>query len=167
MKVPKALCYSNQQIWLDAVLLKCQWKRLWSHFRYGMSQEAKVLNSWQEIAAYLGKGVRTVQRWEQLLGLPVKRPKKTGHGSVVVASTDELDQWLLTGWAQRAIETNEKQRPSIDDYRRLHQTNRELTDGLARAVQSLKEELARAESPGKTTSTPTKKPIRSAGRKRS
>ena len=132
-----------------------------------MSHEAKVLHSWKEIAAYLGKGVRTVQRWEELFGLPVKRPTKTATKGTVVASTDELDQWLLTGWAQRAIETNEKQRPSIDDYRRLHQTNRELTDGLARAVQRLKEELARAESPGKTTSIPTKKPIRSVGRKRS
>jgi len=171
VKVPKALCYSNQQIWLDAVLLKCQWKRLWSHFRYGMSQEAKFLNSWQEIAAYLGKGVRTVQRWEQLLGLPVKRPKKTGHGSVVVASTDELDQWLATGWEQRGIETNEKLRRSIDDHRRLRQTNRELTHGVARAVHSLKDEFekfARAvSSAAKTTSTPTEKPIRSAGRKRS
>ena len=136
-------------------------------FRHGMSHEAKVLRSWKEIAAYLGKGVRTVQRWEELFGLPVKRPKETATKGTVVASTDELDQWLLTGWAQRAIETNEKQRPSIDDYRRLHQTNRELTDGLARAVQRLKEELARAESPGKTTSIPTKKPIRSVGRKRS
>jgi len=142
-------------------------KGLQSRLRHGMSHEAKVLHSWKEIAAYLGKGVRTVQRWEELFGLPVKRPKKTATKGTVVASTDELDQWLLTGWAQRAIETNEKQRPSIDDYRRLHQTNRELTDGLARAVQRLKEELARAESPGKTTSTPTKKPIRSAGRKRS
>ena len=141
-------------------------KGLQSRLRHGMSHEAKVLHSWKEIAAYLGKGVRTVQRWEQLLGLPVQRLKNRTKGTVE-ASTDELDQWLLMGWAQRAIETNEKQRPSIDDYRRLHQTNRELTDGLARAVQRLKEELARAESPGKTTSTPTKKPIRSAGRKRS
>ena len=52
----------------------------------------------------------------------------------------------------------------------LRQTNRELTHGLALAVQRLKdksEELARAASPGKTASAPTQKPIRSAGRKRS
>jgi len=148
---------------------ECRWKRLQSRLRHGMSHENKVLRSWKEIAAYLGKGVRTVQRWEQLLGLPIKRQKAKAMGTVV-ASTDELDRWLLTGWAQRAIETNEKLRPSIDDYRRLRQTNRELTHGLALAVQRLKdksEELARAASPGKTASTPTQKPIRFASRKRS
>jgi|SRR5215469_1789120 len=96
---------------------ECQWKRLQSRLRHGMSHENKVLRSWKERAAYLGRGVRTVQRWEQLLGLPIKRQKAKAMGTVV-ASTDELDRWLLTGWAQRAIETNEKLRPSIDDYRR-------------------------------------------------
>jgi|SRR5215469_5471905 len=133
-----------------------------------MSHETKVLRSWKEIAAYLGKGVRTVQRWEQLLGLPVKRQREKAKGTVA-ASTDQLDQWLLTEWAQRAIETNGKLRPSVDDYTRLRQTNRELTLGLARAVQRLKdksEQLARAASPaGKTTSTPREKPIRLPGPK--
>ena len=31
------------------------------------------LNGWKEIAAFLGKGVRTVQRWEREQGLPVHR----------------------------------------------------------------------------------------------
>ncbi len=31
-----------------------------------------VLNSWKEIACYLGRGVRTVQRYERDLGLPVR-----------------------------------------------------------------------------------------------
>lgn len=52
-----------------------------------------VLSSWKEIAAYLGKGVRTVQRWESLFSLPVRRPvaHKTG---IVVASRSELNTWL-------------------------------------------------------------------------
>lgn len=53
----------------------------------------RVLNSWKEIAQYLGRGVRTVQRWEQFLGLPVRRP----HGrsrSAVIAIPEELDAWL-------------------------------------------------------------------------
>ena len=29
------------------------------------------LESWKEIAAYLGRDVRTAQRWERLGGLPV------------------------------------------------------------------------------------------------
>ena len=32
-----------------------------------------LLNSWKEIAAYMGRGVRTLQRWERDLALPVRR----------------------------------------------------------------------------------------------
>jgi cell division protein ZapA (FtsZ GTPase activity inhibitor) len=52
-----------------------------------------VLNSWKEIAAHLGRGVRTVQRWEHDLGLPVRRPRGTSR-SAVVAFAEELDAWL-------------------------------------------------------------------------
>jgi len=52
-----------------------------------------ILNSWKEIAAYLGRGVRTVQRWEENLGLPVHRPGGRMH-SAVLALPEELDQWL-------------------------------------------------------------------------
>ena len=53
----------------------------------------EVLNSWKEIAVYLGRGVRTVQRWEANLGLPVHRPN--GHmRSAVIAFRGELDEWL-------------------------------------------------------------------------
>ncbi|HEY3767435.1 MAG TPA: hypothetical protein VGN44_02075 [Candidatus Angelobacter sp.] len=56
-------------------------------------EKSKYLNSWKEIAQYFGRGVRTVQRWEAMLGLPVRRP----HGksrSAVIAITGELDEWL-------------------------------------------------------------------------
>ena len=68
------------------------------------SQEAKVLTSWKEIALYLGKGVRTVQRWECELGLPVRRPAGKPKG-VVCASSEELDRWLATQWTPRTGET--------------------------------------------------------------
>ncbi len=52
-----------------------------------------VLSSWKEIAAYLTKGVRTVQRWERELGLPVRRP--VGHNRrIVIAVPAELDGWI-------------------------------------------------------------------------
>jgi hypothetical protein len=51
-----------------------------------------VLSSWKEIASYLGKGVRTVQRWERELRLPVHRPAGARKG-VVVAFPDELSKW--------------------------------------------------------------------------
>jgi len=52
-----------------------------------------VLNSWKEIATYLGRGVRTVQRYEREHQLPVRR---TGHKSrsSVLALSKDLDDWL-------------------------------------------------------------------------
>jgi hypothetical protein len=51
-----------------------------------------VLGSWKEIANYLGKGVRTVQRWERCSGLPIHRPSGSSKG-VVLAFPAELDRW--------------------------------------------------------------------------
>jgi phage terminase Nu1 subunit (DNA packaging protein) len=54
---------------------------------------SEVLNSWKEVAAYLGRGVRTVQRWEQELGLPVRRPRGKDRSAVIALKSD-LDRWL-------------------------------------------------------------------------
>jgi hypothetical protein len=51
-----------------------------------------VLTSWKEISNHLGKGVRTVQRWEIALGLPVHR-SETGSGRAIFAVPEELDAW--------------------------------------------------------------------------
>ena len=52
-----------------------------------------VLGSWKEIAQFMGKGVRTVQRWEQELKLPVHRPSASRKG-VVIAFPEELQRWI-------------------------------------------------------------------------
>ncbi len=52
-----------------------------------------VLNSWKEIAAYLGSGVRTVQRWEREAGLPIHRPYRRKRTSVL-ALKSEIDAWV-------------------------------------------------------------------------
>lgn len=62
------------------------------------------LSGWKEIAAYLGRSVRTVQRWERELGLPVRRAQ-TPTGDAVYASRAELDAWL-TSRAPAAMEDN-------------------------------------------------------------
>src|SRR5438309_7095055 len=54
-----------------------------------------MLNSWKEIASYLDRGVRTVQRWERELRLPVHRIGK-GKRSPVYAITTELKLWIRT-----------------------------------------------------------------------
>lgn len=52
-----------------------------------------VLTSWKEIAQYLGKGVRTVQRWEAEYGLPVRRATSRSHHAVL-AVPEEIDAWV-------------------------------------------------------------------------
>lgn len=50
------------------------------------------LNGWKEIAAHLGKSVRSVQRWEASLGLPVHRIR-TPDGHIVYGDRAEIDAW--------------------------------------------------------------------------
>lgn len=52
-----------------------------------------TLQGWKEIASELNRSVRTVQRWEQKLNLPVHK-LGTGDGSPVFAFKDELHSWL-------------------------------------------------------------------------
>ena len=53
----------------------------------------QVLSSWKEVARYLGKGVRTVQRYEAELGLPIHRPDQRKK-QVIFAFPHELDVWV-------------------------------------------------------------------------
>jgi hypothetical protein len=57
------------------------------------SSDRKILNSWKEIAQYLGRGVRTVQRYEEEFKLPVRRVAGRDRSSVL-AFSDEIDRWL-------------------------------------------------------------------------
>ena len=57
-----------------------------------MPEEQNRLESWKEIAAYLGREVRTVQLWEKSEGLPVHRHQHGRQGSVY-AFRPELDAW--------------------------------------------------------------------------
>lgn len=53
----------------------------------------QILNGWKEISNHIERGVRTAQRWESLLGMPIHRPAMKDR-SAVVAFSDELDGWL-------------------------------------------------------------------------
>ncbi len=52
------------------------------------------LTGWKEIARYLGKSVRAVQRWERDMGLPVHRVR-TPSGQSIYARRSEIDTWRL------------------------------------------------------------------------
>lgn len=53
----------------------------------------RMLSSWKEIAHFFGKGVRTVQRWEKTLDLPIRRPPGA-PSNVVLARTSDLEEWM-------------------------------------------------------------------------
>jgi len=72
-----------------------------------------TLNSWKEIAQYLKRGVRTLQRWEHELGLPVHRIGK-GKRSPVFATASELNFWLST------VETNQPSKPPHSEPTGIH-----------------------------------------------
>ncbi len=63
------------------------------------------LESWKEIATYLGRDVTTVRRWEKREGMPVHRHLHERMGSVY-AFCSELDSWLQT--RRLALEEGEK-----------------------------------------------------------
>lgn len=79
------------------------------------SGESDRLESWKEIAGYLGRDVRTVQRWERSEGLPVHRHQHGERGSVF-AYRAEIDAW------RAARQTPPPEVPSGDaaaDWKRL------------------------------------------------
>src|SRR5688572_3933045 len=59
---------------------------------------SRRLDSWKEIASYLGRGIRTVQRWEREERLPVHRLGHAKRGSVY-ADPAELTSW----WESRRL----------------------------------------------------------------
>jgi TolB-like protein/Flp pilus assembly protein TadD len=62
------------------------------------------LDSWKEIASYLKRSIRTVQRWEEKESLPVRRHVHDKLGSVY-AHKEELDAW----WDARGPRLEDKE----------------------------------------------------------
>jgi hypothetical protein len=107
---------------------------LYLHLRNWI-MNGEVLNSWKEIAEYMGRGVRTVQRWEQELGLPVRRPRGKSRSAVIALKAD-LDRWLHNT-PQGATARESSQRI---DYLQLHR-NTELLKRRAAEVMAHSQKL--------------------------
>ena len=58
-----------------------------------MTGTSEKLDSWKQIAGYLDRDVKTVQRWEHHEGLPIHRHPHAGRSSVF-AWKAEIDTWL-------------------------------------------------------------------------
>ena len=57
--------------------------------------DLETLSGWKQIASELGRSLRTVQRWERTLGMPVRR-LGCGSGAPVFAFKKELYRWLAS-----------------------------------------------------------------------
>jgi predicted DNA-binding transcriptional regulator AlpA len=116
-----------------------------------VSEDSTVLSSWKDIAKYLGKGVRTVQRWERHLGLPVRRPIGAAQKSAVMLYRGDVDAWLATRFSARALEKDGAQRnqssrsarstlrEGIRTARELRTANQALTEQISASIRLLAE----------------------------
>jgi len=70
------------------------------------------LDSWKQIAVFLQRGVRTVQRWEREEGLPVHRHRHS-MGGTVFALASEIQKWLKSRAADECAETPAMPKPQL------------------------------------------------------
>jgi len=109
---------------------------------------AEVLQSWKEIASYLNRGVRTVQRWQEN-GLPVRRVG-SGPRPPVIAVREEIDRWMRSAKGQQSLATSETSqaldlasvRNTIARARYLRQQQRLLLETHCSTLQRVVENAA-------------------------
>lgn len=114
------------------------------------TEQAQFLSGWKEIANYMGKGVRTVQRYERDLGLPVRRPAGRSTGSVV-ATRVELDAWIAASPIREAFQLTRQDTTStavttsiktrVAEMSRLREQMTELRNEVHTSVQLLRDSL--------------------------
>jgi hypothetical protein len=94
-----------------------------------------TLTSWKEIATYLGKSVRTVQRWEASLGLPVRRPNANDR-NIVVAIPAELNEWIKKRLQPRKLTP---QQHCASELERMHKLVHVMVQETRRTVEKTAE----------------------------
>ena len=112
-----------------------------------------VLTCWKDIANYMGKGVRTVQRWEQEFGLPVRRPLGSNKKAVLARPAD-LDAWVALRCRSReplppaangnrsdAVMRLAALAAQMETARQLRDDNRILIDAVQGELQSLRQQI--------------------------
>ncbi len=115
------------------------------------TDQSQFLSGWKEIANYLGKGVRTVQRYERELGLPVRRPAGRPTGSVV-ATRAELDGWVAASPIREAFQltrvttnvspgTTESIREGLVEMARLREQMLGLRNDVRTSLEILRQSL--------------------------
>lgn len=118
-----------------------------------VSQNTAILTSWKDIARYMGKGVRTVQRWEMDFGLPVRRPQGSNKKAVLARPSD-LDAWVALRCTSRAQQQGHHGNGSvpyfsnlavlsahIETSRKLRESNSELLGQVRRQLEELRRQV--------------------------
>lgn len=77
-----------------------------------------ILTSWRDIADYMGKGVRTVQRWEQDFDLPVHRGESRPR-KAILARSSELDAWATNCCETRSADSGVRTVVSLSIRKRV------------------------------------------------
>lgn len=75
-------------------------------------ERVAILSGWKDIASYLGKSVRTVQRYERIMGLPIHRPAGHLRGSVIAMKT-ELHGWVSSCLLRQELRVSREQRAAF------------------------------------------------------
>ena len=106
--------------------------------RRKITNRIPFLTGWKDIARYMGRGVRTVQRYEHDLGLPVRRSMSKSRGSAI-ATKEEIDAWvdvkLLTH--SFALRRASLDIAAVKDFRTALAEQRQLREELAATRKSL------------------------------
>ena len=123
-----------------------------------VSQNTGVLTSWKDIARYMGKGVRTVQRWEMDFGLPVRRPQGSNKKAVLARPRD-LDAWVALRCASRVEQqqnTDTVPYPQIarlaqleaqmETARQLRESNHVLLSEMKSQLYELREQILKMQA---------------------
>jgi hypothetical protein len=69
------------------------------------------LDGWKEISAYLGRDIRTCQRWEKDFLLPVYRIDESSDRSKIFSFRSEIDNWLKTKNCNKVKQSRLKRKP--------------------------------------------------------
>ena len=104
------------------------------------SSKAPILNGWKEIAEYLDRGLRTVQRYERTLGLPVRRPAGKSNGTVI-ATKAELDAWVMASPIREAFQLSSEVDPIVAAQGARLKSGIAEMDRLRRQMIALRAEL--------------------------
>ena len=111
----------------------------------------EMLSGWKNIANYMGMGVRTVQRYERDLGLPVRRV--SGHPlGAVIATKSDLDSWVRSSaTVQESINRAQKALNVAQESRNVAQESRNVAqDSFGKETRRIADYLVSEIAKGRT-----------------